>query len=189
MHIIYLVTNTINGHRYIGATKHSLDYRRKRHVWDAFHGPAYCRVFHAALRKYGETAFSWSILSTVDSLEEAMTEETRLIKELKPEYNITVGGRGMVGIPWSPERRAKILAKLTGRKLSPEHIARMKAMPRDFLFKPIVCIQDRRTFDSIKGAAAFYGIPKNRIACVLRGGIYANWRQVIYIREGRAFGD
>lgn len=54
--IVYLATNTLNGKRYIGATKGTLKERRRRHRWEAKNRP-YCRVFHAALRKYGEAAF------------------------------------------------------------------------------------------------------------------------------------
>lgn len=169
MWIIYLAKNRINGRRYVGATRKTLEHRRKRHIYDATHGKAYCRVFHAAIRKYGADAFDWLVLEMCETIEKAMATEKETIKRLKPEYNIAAGGRGIVGVPWSPERRAKILATMVGRKRTPEQIARMKGRPQDHLFKPIVCLQDRKVFPSTVEAARFYQIPKGRIACVLKG--------------------
>ncbi len=184
MWIIYVARNRINGKRYVGATGKTLVHRRKRHVYDANHGKAYCRVFHAAIRKYGIEAFDWSILTVCKTIDEAMATEKHLIKELKPEYNISAGGRGIVGVSWSSERRIKILATMVGRKRTPEQIARMKAVPHDFAFKPIVCLQERKLFDSIVGAAAFYGIPKGRISSVLRGeSTQTGGRSFIFAKE------
>lgn len=184
MWIVYIATNSVNGRRYVGATKKSLHRRRLAHIWDALHGKSDCRVFHAAIRKYGSEKFEWLTLKTCSTLDEAMVEEKKTINEIKPEYNITIGGRGMVGIPWSPERRAKIRAKMMGRKFSPERIARMKLIPHDFAFKPIVCIQERKLFDSIIAAAAFYKIPKGRISSVLHGeSTQTGGRSFIFAKE------
>ena len=56
-------------------------------------------MFHAAIRKYGESAFQWVELLKCESLKAAMDKEIELIAELKPEYNITRGGQGIVGVP------------------------------------------------------------------------------------------
>ncbi len=58
-----------------------------------------CTKFCNALRKYGEDAFSWTVLVTLKTHGEALAEEMRLIAELKPEYNLSLGGEGNSGIP------------------------------------------------------------------------------------------
>ena len=71
--IIYGARNTVNGKWYIGQTVTGLGKRRRRHL-------IYARnnydntVFHAAIRKYGESAFEWTVLeyniNTHDELNE-----------------------------------------------------------------------------------------------------------------------
>ncbi len=170
--IIYIATNKVNGKRYIGATKHSLTHRRTGHWHDA-NGRNYCRIFGAALKKYGRDGFGWCVLKTCNSKEEMLLEEVRLIAEMKPEYNITLGGQGIIGVPYTDERRAKLSASLKGRKLSPERRARASEILRSFSpmhNKPVVCLNDGKFFPSCKSAAAFYGLTHGNIRSVTRGG-------------------
>src|ERR1700674_5840201 len=77
--VVYLATNIVNGKRYLGATSRGLKVRRYKHFQDAkANRPGY-RVFNSAIRKYGEGAFEWRIISTASSFEEMMEEEIRLI--------------------------------------------------------------------------------------------------------------
>lgn len=128
--VVYLVTNTVNGKRYIGATHRGLRRRRYEHEWEAVHGPGNCRVFHKALRKYGPGLFDWTVLATFSTLAEAHTEEIRLIAKFIPEYNLTSGGQGTAGRVVSPEARAKHRAFMLGRRHSPESYARGAAKLR-----------------------------------------------------------
>lgn len=80
--IIYQATNRSNGKRYIGATKHSIRHRSTGHWHDA-NGRNFCRIFGAALRKYGRDGFDWEVLVRCSSKEEMVREEVRLIDGLK----------------------------------------------------------------------------------------------------------
>jgi group I intron endonuclease len=114
--IVYEAVNVVNGNRYVGATSRGLVKRKSQHIADAFKKRPGCRAFNAAIRKYGEDAFEWSVLSELSSFEGMMNREIELIAELSPEYNITRGGRGIIGVPRTPEWMAKVRAALKGRK-------------------------------------------------------------------------
>ena len=167
--VVYMATNTINGKRYVGATSRGLSVRRSKHFGDAKGKRPGCRVFNAAIRKYGADAFTWKVLATLSSHDEMMIEEVRVIRKMAPEYNITSGGRGMIGIQRTPEWTEKIASALRGRKLKPEQIEAMRHMDKSFQFKSIVCLNDARFFPSIKAASEFYGISDNSIGEVLNG--------------------
>lgn len=166
--IIYLATNAVNGKRYIGATVKSLVRRKGEHIIAAKRGAGY--MFHKAIRKYGEDAFQWTILKRCSSRDELMKEEIRLIADLRPEYNITVGGRGIVGVPRTEEWKKKISKAQKGRKLSPERRAALKAAFRpESIYRSVVCLHDGKWFESIKGAAKHYGISVNNVRSVANG--------------------
>jgi predicted transcriptional regulator len=169
--IVYIATNKLNGKRYIGATRHSVEYRRARHIYDS-KNKNLCRVFGAALRKYGDDGFVWNILAECSSREEMMREEVRLIAEMKPEYNITIGGQGVLGVPYTDERRAKLSKALKGRKMTPAQRAANLILMRRLSVqhqRPIVCLTDGRFFASCKEACEFYGITSSNIRSVAAG--------------------
>lgn len=156
-YIVYMATNVINGKRYIGATSRDLDVRKAKHFGDAKCKRPGCRVFNRAIRKYGPEAFEWSIIATASSFDEMMREEIRLIKELKPEYNITAGGQGMIGLVRTREWMEKTSRALKGRKLPPDQAALHTARLERFRFTSVVCLNDGRFFKSHQEAAKFYG--------------------------------
>lgn len=53
--IIYAITNTVNGKRYVGMTTQPLNERMSRHRWDVNNGSSH--AIHRAIRKYGWEAF------------------------------------------------------------------------------------------------------------------------------------
>ena len=57
--IVYLVTNRLNGKRYVGQTTQPLAMRWSQHVYAAFHRP-HETILHNAVRKYGMAMFSVS---------------------------------------------------------------------------------------------------------------------------------
>ena len=85
---IYIITNTINGNRYIGQ---SIDIKRR--FWD-HRCISHERNRHMkhALKKYGKENFRYEVLEEcdVDALDE---RETYYINLLKPEYNVMSGGQ------------------------------------------------------------------------------------------------
>ena len=126
--VIYRVTNTVNGHCYIGQTKTKLSLRWSKHKGDARNGAGW--VLSAALRKYGVPVFVLDVLQECDSKNTLNTAEVAWIARLAPEYNSTAGGGGLgspsqavrdkiskttKGRPKSAEARRNIAAGLVGR--------------------------------------------------------------------------
>ena len=123
--LVYLVTNKINGHKYIGKTKETLKERRRKHYVDSKRGrkTAFCH----ALRKYKEEDFEWTVL------EDNLTEEEALEKEIyyialhntylsDEHYNMTPGGEGY---SLSDEIKEKISKANKGKKRTPEQNAKL----------------------------------------------------------------
>ena len=111
--IIYSALNTLNGKRYIGQTKKSLQERR----WGHLHTTR-CPVFHKALKKY-PTKFLWTILDTADSMVELNLKEQFWIHhynttDMKYGYNLTLGGK--VGALPNEVTRKKLSNSLKGNK-------------------------------------------------------------------------
>jgi group I intron endonuclease len=87
--IIYRITNTVNGHFYIGKTTLTIEERFKKHYYN--HKTLQTHLYRA-MRKYGFDSFIIEELaSNVKHLDE---EETKYIAELNPHYNMTSGGDG-----------------------------------------------------------------------------------------------
>lgn len=92
---IYCHTNKVNGKQYVGQTTWTVEDRWKEHVAAAkFHQG--CRVFGAAIRKYGPDSFDHEVLEVVATQQEADLTETEWIKRkvsLVPTgYNLNSGG-------------------------------------------------------------------------------------------------
>jgi len=132
--MIYLVTCTVNGMRYIGQHSGStLSEYWNHNVARALSGGTDRSYLFNAIRKYGRDAFVVKQLVTVGSKEELDYYECKLIKKYKTKkpygYNLTDGGEGALGREVSPETRQKIKNALSGRSPSPQNvIARVKSV-------------------------------------------------------------
>lgn len=105
---IYAYTNKINGHQYIGQTN-NLQKRFNGHKSDSYNknSKAYNYPLHNAIRKYGIENFSFEVLESELSEEQANEREKFWIQEKqshvsKGGYNITFGGDGCQKnpLPW-----------------------------------------------------------------------------------------
>lgn len=96
MGLIYRAVNTTNGKVYIGKTICSLRHRWRQHIYDAMSGDDSSPKLHRAIRKYGSSSFSVSVIENVDdSL--LSSREIFWIKEydaIRNGYNCTIGGDG-----------------------------------------------------------------------------------------------
>ena len=92
---LYCITNQINGKRYIGQTKKSIEDRFDKHIYDAF-GAMRGFAIHAAMRKYGIENFKIKLLSICYNLKDSNHRESyyiKLFKTLSPNgYNLKPGG-------------------------------------------------------------------------------------------------
>jgi len=131
---VYRAVNEVNGKAYIGITRHSTALRWKEHLKKAAQGSPY--RFHAALRKYGASAFRVETLLICQGAEAAAGYEMALIRAHSTYgergYNATLGGDGARGITHSAEAREKIAAANRGKKLSPSTRAKLRETPKAF---------------------------------------------------------
>lgn len=104
--LVYQVTNSVNGKRYIGYTSQSLSERWRGHVKSSRIGSK--SHFHLAIKKHGQDSFKPEILFVEDSLAGAKETEILLILDRCPEYNKTMGGDGTTGHLVTDEAREKI---------------------------------------------------------------------------------
>jgi group I intron endonuclease len=118
--IIYLITNTINGKRYVGQTITDLTHRWKQHLADTRRGRQ--SRLCSAIRKYGPEKFSLQILSVATTHEQLDFLEKNFIAELQTNdrtygYNMANGGTEavMTGRHHSEEARKKMSEARQGR--------------------------------------------------------------------------
>jgi hypothetical protein len=154
MALIYQATNKINGKRYIGVAATTLKARRSQHFAHAKARP-WKQPFLRAIVKYGERSFSWKVLERHAHYDDALAAEVRLIAALKPEYNVTAGGRGIKGIKRSPAWIAQWNAR---RHVGPEASSRA-----------VVCLDDGMQYASASAAARAYGAAKSSVIEMCQG--------------------
>jgi group I intron endonuclease len=112
MYEVYIITNVINGKRYIGITSWGLHKRWASHKRDAANGVE--RVLYNAMRKYGVEYFTMVKIDEVDNWVESCAKEQHYIKLYNTHfkqgcgYNMTLGGEGTPGRVLSEEHKAKI---------------------------------------------------------------------------------
>jgi group I intron endonuclease len=104
--IIYLITNTVNGKKYVGQHCGTTDSRWKQHLATALklEDP---KPLYAAMRKYGTQNFKYEVLEVLGKeADEALLDEREkhFIKEYNTfigngqGYNLTLGGEGQIGV-------------------------------------------------------------------------------------------
>lgn len=180
--VVYLVTNALNGHGYIGFTTKTADRRLKEHLYGA-------RVrlhnghFYRAIRKHGPEHFSVKVLRECRNVDEAIEWEINLIASMRPRYNSTLGGDGQRGRPLTEGGKAKIAAANRGNsyRLGKSHSAETRkalaqagrknldifrqyqAMGPAAQARQVVCVDDNRVFESASAAARFYNVSKSAL--------------------------
>lgn len=136
---------------------------------------------YAALRKYGPDSFSVTTLMQCTDDDHAYQNEQRLISLLKPQYNLTDGGKGTFGRKmeewqrraiskhnkgntWTrgykktPEHIAAIIASKRARGLTARELAAKKVAAAGSRIKngrPVICIETGMYFVNQKDAAKF----------------------------------
>ena len=120
---IYLITNNINGHEYVGG---SIDIERrfsehKRGI------QADKQAIDRAILKYGKENFTYQIITElpadwniIDKHERYWIKFYNTFKTRK-HYNLTEGGEGITGWHHTEEAKQKMSESHTGKTLSEEH--------------------------------------------------------------------
>lgn len=175
-HVIYKVINLQNGLTYIGQ-------HRTNDPYDNYIGSGV--AMRKAIKKYGKKSFKKEIICFCKDSDEANEKEIFYIEKydsINHGYNIAKGGRGCLGVFWSPEKKKKdsdslkLFHKLHpnamkgernpffGRHLSKEHIAlltrtRVAAITgaNNPSARAVVCIETQERFSTAKMAVQRYG--------------------------------
>lgn len=107
---IYIITNLVNGNRYIGSSK-DLKERLKRHVWELNKNIHVNPHLQNAWNKYGSDSFEYSILEFCN-IKEQFDREDFYLRTLKPEYNVE---QGAIKVHHSEEQKKKISQAIKAR--------------------------------------------------------------------------
>lgn len=144
--ILYVITNTANGKKYVGITTKTAAIRWRQHLRRVAAGSGH--ALHRAIAKYGEEAFRVDAIAQADCLDALKALEVAEIARLGTlgagGYNMTAGGDGAAGYSHSDDERearrrrrlgarhteeakAKIRETHQGKRLSADHIAALVA--------------------------------------------------------------
>lgn len=113
---LYLVTNKINGKRYVGQTQSNIGYlsRWSDHCNESLHSEGHQGVFHSAIKGYGIDAFEVHRIfhdipeDKIDELESLWIRRLNTFYVDGWGYNMTLGGQGVHGYQHTSETRSKI---------------------------------------------------------------------------------
>ena len=102
---LYLITNQVNGKRYVGQCKESVGYlnRFQAHVYDALSTKGHKNLLHAAIRSHGSINFRVKrILKNIPEAQIDFYESLWILKlntfyTTGKGYNMTLGGQGIHG--------------------------------------------------------------------------------------------
>ena len=121
--VIYLITNLLNGKKYVGQTIQRLNIRMNHHRRG---GDLY---IDRAIRKYGRENFKVEVLEECYTVEQLNEREKFWIIELNCKhpngYNHTDGGEGTAGLKHTYEQYAGRAANFRGNSPYPNLIAEM----------------------------------------------------------------
>lgn len=181
--VVYMITNVINGKKYIGVTCQKLYRRKCSHFCDAKNGKD--GILGRAIRLYGKKNFKCDVMVECASFEVALLEEIRLIEELKPEYNATKGGDGSTGWRHTADAKKRMSIAKTGKPLlaargkivsselrekarqyglSNKHVwEKYRCMGPKSRRRMVICHYDGKIFESAASAAGYYGVSKSQI--------------------------
>lgn len=121
---IYSITNILSGDQYIGQTGERFMRRYWHYRWKLRNGTHDNAHLQSAFNKYGEDAFVFEVIESVDDVNRLDELEIFYIEKNHSSYNILQGGGGRRGTPMCEHAKEIIGAKnrehMTGRKHSEE---------------------------------------------------------------------
>lgn len=120
---IYKIENTINKKIYVGSAKNFIE-RWGWHKKDLRRNDHHNRKLQNAWNKYGEDAFVFEILETVEDLTILIQREQHWMDTLKPHYNLNPKASSSLGSKRSKEQREQMTLERTGK---PHHSEESKA--------------------------------------------------------------
>jgi len=185
--LVYLIENTINKKKYVGSTTTSLPSRRRAHLngYNKNHRPIYEDV-----KKYGESAFKFSVLSTHNSYEDMRDSEIRFILKLKtiergynkiassqgkkPDYFGEIVRKNKTGFKHSAKSKKRISDSKRGVSIWPNGRPRrdmINAVQKsaDIRSRQIICINNNKKYKNASDAANDLGLTSSAVYHVAKG--------------------
>ena len=161
--IIYKITNLINNKVYIGKTTKTIEWRFKKHCYDAKKNPNTKNHFHRALLKYGPENF---IIEQIDSADTkiALNEKEQYwinyYRSIINGYNMTPGGDG--GNTYTALSRDELaLVKI---KISEKNHGSLNGNSRQIKCRSIITNQEL-FFETVTACAAYFEIQNRTQIC------------------------
>jgi group I intron endonuclease len=125
--VVYVITNTVNGKRYVGIAtgitpEEALKRRWFEHSKAARDAP---QALYRAMRKHGVENFTVEQIDQAETLEELLEKERHYIQLLGTftntghGYNMTLGGDGVFGFEFDEESKAVMAASAVARFADP----------------------------------------------------------------------
>lgn len=117
---LYLITNTINGKKYVGQTTELRGFKKRfnQHINQAY-SLKHHSLLHAAIKSYGADKFTVKRLihgidaSRIDFYEKLWIEKLGTYYALNGGYNMTLGGQGIHGYHHTADTKALISSAST----------------------------------------------------------------------------
>lgn len=195
-HYVYLITNLVNGKKYIGKRSTMKEIGKDYYMGS---GVALLR----ALKKYGRHNFKKEIIEICDSEEEVLEKEIYYIElynacEDGNFYNLSKGGDGALGYTPSKEQREATSRRNKGRIVPKEEIEKARITKSKRIYekfgKKIICTTTGKVYMSIKKASDDMGISSTCICEVLKRKTQATYSkklgfyvQFSYMEEDGSF--
>ncbi len=191
--IIYVIANAVNGKLYVGQTTQTIEMRWKQHLSK----DRRCAAISNAINKYGPDKFFIFEIARCRTLEELNVLEESIIADLNTVapngYNLRSGGLNKKHSELSKKKMSEIQKKLysskykdgvypnsgkkrtaeqrqhlsrvhTGKKQTPEQIEKRRLK----LFKPVECITNGVTYESMGAAAEALNINRDTVTQLIK---------------------
>lgn len=180
--MIYMITNLINGKKYVGQTKRSLVKRWAEHV----RGNSGCSALKLAIKEFGSNNFKIEEIFQANSLEQLCLKERELVLSLGTMYpngyNLTTGGSRpsyskedrelmslmKIGTKVSEDTRKKMSESHFGIK-KPEGFSKTMSSVKSYLKIRIFCDQTNMEYESVNAASRATGVNPGHISRIVKG--------------------
>lgn len=131
---LYTITDTVSGGVYVGKTEQPIQKRWALHRWRLRRRYHHCAELQRDWHAHGEAAFTFVIVETLDTKEEANAAEQQMIAVLRASgatvYNQTDGGDGRRGATHTRQARQRLSAALKRFYQDPKNREQLGARSR-----------------------------------------------------------
>ena len=190
---VYIITNKVNGHKYIGSAV-DIRQRWRGHISDLNKNKHHSVYLQRAWNKYGSQSFEFSVIEYCEK-DQLIEREQFYLDTEKPVYNISPTAGSVLGIKYSPEAIAKNSAAKKGNDFacrymrSPEARAKFSAIHKG----KKLSVETRAKISATKRGRKASAETRTKMSAAHRGekgsSSKLTWEQVGEIRSRYAEGN